>query len=693
MRLHPPFVLCCLSLALLPAYATQAGDSAQPDREATTLPAVVVSASKRDAELEQLNGAASVASRWALEDAQVASTQELGRVFPELQMAYSGSQLYPQITLRGVTSAQDFYNPALTVYVDGVPQVPTAALQSLLDAEQVELLKGPQGTLYGKSAQGGVLNIVTRQPDNSAQALLRAGVASHRGHQAQANISGPLVRNLLYGAASLSSQRTSGPLHSDVLGSDLGGSRSRAGRLKLRLAPAAAPWELGLAAARDCMRGQQDVYTPFDAIDARTAYTMPGLPEAWREVRQQRCTNSLTGSGQYQWQDWQLSAIASTQRLHLDARQFPFAMQYSWQPEHWRQNVQELRLATRAGAARRWNGVFGLYRQDVRQQRDYTIDFVLPVHSPMLQSHSHNRSETLAAYGDITWRLTQKLDLTGGLRLSRDSARTHFEGHMMGSPVAGQRRTREHTTLGHLAAGYQFSSAWRGYLNLAQGYKPAGYNLAPTSLADAEGFDRERSTSIEAGARYSTDRLRLQLALYRIATRDAQLYGDSQMGTQTLKNVGDTRSSGLELSAQWRASPAWTLAASGFVNQARFRRYSASSCQGCGRNRVPFTPSHGLSLSATGRVPLGQTTLRPQLRLRHTGAHYFDSANALKQKAYTLVDATLAWSPSPQLELSLYAHNLTDKRYRSYGFAYGPLGSFAQVAPGRSLGLTVTWAY
>lgn len=79
--------------------------------------------------------------------------------------------------------------------------------------------------------------------------------------------------------------------------------------------------------------------------------------------------------------------------------------------------------------------------------------------------------------------------------------------------------------------------------------------------------------------------------------------------------------------------------------------------------------------------------------MRRTGAHYFDSANTLCQNAYTVVDAGLAWSPTSNLELMLYAQNLTDQDYRTYGFSYGATGNFAQVAPGRTVGLTATYMY
>ena len=245
-------------------------------------------------------------------------------------------------------------------------------------------------------------------------------------------------------------------------------------------------------------------------------------------VRQRRCVNAVAARGQYQWDDWQLSAVVSGQRLSIE-REFLFGPQYSWQPERWRQNTQELRLSTRprdpqAASSRNWDGVFGLYRQQVNQSRHYTIDMVAPARAPFLDSQSRNKGESVSAYGDVTWYVAPKVDLSAGLRVSRDRAGTNFAGDLMGSPVAGDRSTRQNTWLGRIGAGYRFAPQWRGYVNVAQGYKPAGYALAPTSAADAEGFERERSTSYEIGARYTSGSLRMSMAAYRVDTRDAHVF-------------------------------------------------------------------------------------------------------------------------------------------------------------------------
>lgn len=676
-----------------------AQDTEQGKKGVYSLAPVVVSASKRGETLGKLNGSASVADRLTLDDAQVSSTLELDRVFPDLYMSHSATFLFPIITLRGVTSAQDFYNPALTVYVDGVPQLPTFAAQSLLGVEQVELLKGPQGTLYGKSAQGGVLNIVTHKPGNTPRFAARAGVSSRDGYQLQAEGSGPLVKDLLYGSISLLGNDVNGDIRSDVIGSDrLGGVRSRAGNVKLRLAPTGSPWEMGLSAGRDCAKGDQEVYALFDDYKSRKAYVLPNLPEAYRDFYQKRCANSFALNGQYDLDLWRLNVIASSQRVHT-ARHWPLDAYFPQFGEHWKQNTQEVRLSTRSGEAeetssRGWDAVFGLYRQEVDMSRSYQFDMVLPSLYRVTDSSSSNRTESLAAYGDVTWHLTSKADLTTGLRFTHDEARTHFQGDMMGSAFQGRASANQTIWLGHLAAGYQFAPNWRGYVNVAQGYKPLGYNLAPSSVDDAEGYGRERSISYEAGVRYSGRDLRASFALYRVDSKDVQLYGDGDMGNQTLRNVSDTRSVGIEFNTEWDVTRQWTLSAGGFINDATFRRFEDSSaCTGCNHNDVPMAPKYGLTLAVKGNVNLAGTMLRPQVSVRRVGSHYFDSANTLRQAAYTLVDAGLSWNPTSNLELMLYAQNLTDKDYRTYGFSYGATGNFAQVAPGRTVGLTATYLY
>jgi len=231
----------------------------------------------------------------------------------------------------------------------------------------------------------------------------------------------------------------------------------------------------------------------------------------------------------------------------------------------------------------------------------------------------------------------------------------------------------------------------RTYVSVSQGYKPRGYNLAPSTPADALGFARERATSYEAGTRWRGDTVSADVALYRVNTKDAQMYGDANMGFQTLENTGDTRSTGIEANIEWKLSRAWTAGGSAFFNEAKFRRYTASSaCMDCAGKRLPFAPRTGLGLFVRGNLHIADGWLSPQLHLRRVGAHYFNNANTLEQGSHTLLDASLAWRVRANLEIAAWVHNLTDRAYRTYAFDFAP-NRYAQVAPGRVPGVTVTY--
>lgn len=697
----PPHARLPLAAACLASLCSLGwAQTAAPD---ATLPDVTISSGKRDQALSQFIGSAVVRDHQALEDAQIATTQDLQRVLPGVQISQSASFLYPIISLRGVSSAQDFYNPALTVYVDGVPQLPIFAIQSLQDVERVELLKGPQGTLYGKSAQGGVLNIIGQRPDNETRMHWGAGASSRGGYRVEGTASGAITPNLLYSSVSVSRDDAPGALYNPVTGQDhQGGAHATLGTAKLRLAPTGAPWEMALNLGRECTRASQDAYVPWDNIESQQAYVMPTMPTAVASFAQRRCTTSQSLSGQYDLGDWRLSATTAWQDADI-ARRYPIGPYDSQQPETWQQNMQEIRLATRgnnstASNGRTWDGVFGLYRQSVQQRRDYVN--ALPTYGLTgLTSASSNNSSSVAGYSDVIWHATSALDLSAGIRHSKDKASTNFAAASLNAAYSmdrfsGSGRTDGNTTLGKLGAAYQWTPAWRSYATVSQGYKPGGFNLAPSNAYDAQPFGRERSTSVELGSRWQQGDWQVGAALYQVDIQDTQLYRGNDLGYQTLRNVGDTRSRGLELDARWKLNAQWTLDASAAVNKATFRRYEdPASCAACTGNDVPFAPHQLLSLGVSGRFATGWGVLRPTLSVRRTGSQYFDAANTLRQNGYTLVDLSLHWAIDSHWQITAYAHNLTDKKYRVYGFSNAAVGTMAQVALPRTVGVMLAYDY
>lgn len=134
--------------------------------KAYSLSSQVVLANKFDQNIREIDGSIITVSGKALQDLQINNTQDLQKIFPGFIFKTRASTYTPMISVRGISSA-DSYNPSFVIYVDGIPQDPTFPTQELLDVERVELLRGPQGTIWGQNAQAGVLNIVTNRIDSN----------------------------------------------------------------------------------------------------------------------------------------------------------------------------------------------------------------------------------------------------------------------------------------------------------------------------------------------------------------------------------------------------------------------------------------------------------------------------------------------------------------------------------------------
>ncbi|HBC5171343.1 TPA: TonB-dependent siderophore receptor [Escherichia coli] len=621
-RLYP----LALGGLLLPAIAN--AQTSQQD-EST----LVVTASKQSSRSASANNVSStVVSAPELSDAGVTASDKLPRVLPGLNIENSGNMLFSTISLRGVSSAQDFYNPAVTLYVDGVPQLSTNTIQALTDVQSVELLRGPQGTLYGKSAQGGIINIVT---------LLR--------------------------------QVDDGDMINPATGSDdLGGTRASIGNVKLRLAPDDQPWEMGFAASRECTRATQDAYVGWNDIKGRKLSISDGSPDPYMR----RCTDSQTLSGKYTTDDWVFNLISAWQQQHY-SRTFPSGSLIVNMPQRWNQDVQELRAAT-LGDARTVDMVFGLYRQNTREKLNSAYD--MPT-MPYLSSTGYTTAETLAAYSDLTWHLTDRFDIGGGVRFSHDKSSTQYHGSMLGNPFGDQGKSNDDQVLGQLSAGYMLTDDWRVYTRVAQGYKPSGYNIVPTAGLDAKPFVAEKSINYELGTRYETADVTLQAATFYTHTKDMQLYS-GPVGMQTLSNAGKADATGVELEAKWRFAPGWSWDINGNVIRSEFTNDSELYHD----NRVPFVPRYGAGSSVNGVIDTRYGALMPRLAVNLVGPHYFDGDNQLRQGTYATLDSSLGWQATERMNISVYVDNLFDRRYRTYGYMNGS-SAVAQVNMGRTVGI------
>ncbi len=650
---------------------TASDDKEVAEKTTPTLGEVVVTAGKREQKQLRTDAAISVGTAEDLAKNRVDSVDDLGKVFPELTIFPRSNLLFSGMTLRGVPSP-DYYSPSVVVYVDGVPQAPNAAAQLLGNVERVELLKGPQGTLWGRNAQGGVLNIITRKPDNKVRANLRAELATHDSNAAMASLSAPLVADMLFGEIAVQRYKRGGILRDYQGHNDIGGMTVNAGQAKLRYAPSDSRLSATLALSTDDTESEDENFVLHNDIKSRRIVTLPMSVKS--KLNRHVDTGSI--SVDYDWDTARLSWISSRQSSRHDRL---IGITATEMREKWHNTTHEVRLAT-YGDDRAWDGVVGLFHETT--PHDFTM-------VNYLKAHTDNRSS--AVFGEGTWHFSEDLDFTAGLRASRNKASIRFNG----MAAQGKNSDTFNSTTGKLALGYQLAEDVRTYVTVSQGYKPGGFNHVPMQEADGVAFDPEKSMNYEWGLKYMPDdpsALQAHVALYRIDTKDAQLYV-GPIGMQTLINAGKTRSYGIEGGINAPLMNHWRVSLDGFLNRAKFTSYrDPHTGVDYKDNRLPYTPRYSVTLGVDGNYAVRTGSVHPRIAVRRIGSQYFDNDNLLKQGAYTLVDAQIAWRYNRNTEIALFVENATDKRYRTYAFTQAGM-DLAQIDPGRFAGIRMNLSY
>lgn len=673
MKKH--LILSAGTVALLsvtiPAYA----DDSPPNSEVLVLEPVTVTANKREQQQDKIDGSVSVRTAEDLKAAGVSNVADLEKVFPGLQIRSRGSSVYANVSVRGVTSP-DFYNPAVQIYVDGVPQSSSHFTQSLMDVERVELLRGPQGTLYGSNAYGGVINIITRKPE-TLTGMAAVGVST-QGQTADTAVSTPIVPGKLYGDVAISSDWRQGTIDDTATGESNSDDRvNRSARARLRYAPQGGPFSLSLS-------GQKDVVHSNEEVVVANIYDRTSDSSLYGKPRIDKTVDTFAMNADYDLANGTLSSITSYQDVSLD--RFAYGLH---QPEDQNTLSQEIRYAFgEKGPLSGVAGGFFQYTDFDRHNDPYSVWY----------GASDNSVETrsLAMFGEATYKLTSQLDLTGGLRYSHENSKIDF--HRGNSGLAGftfQNEADFDDISPKMALGWQVAPDHRLYAQVSRGYKPGGFNHTVMSTDDAAAYDPETSTNWEVGwhGNMLDRRIQANVSAYLISATDKQIYVNV-LGTsfQTLRNMGDSRSVGIEFDVTATPVDSIRLTFGGQAGRSTFvdSRDPNSGADYDG-NRLPYAPDYTLNVAAQYLVP--QTGLPGELSVRTAGRYfsrtYFDPANTLQQGGYPLFDMSVDLALDSGLFLSLFADNVADRVYRTYSFYGGATGTtpYSSLGDGRIVGL------
>jgi len=738
------------------AWAQTAAPAAEQD--GSTIEEVVVTAQKRSENLHDVPVAVTAFTAAAIADKRIERLSDLNNMAPNVRISGGDAAANPKMFIRGV-GLSDF-NPtsasAVGVYADGVYiGSPFATLGSFFDLGQIEVLRGPQGTLYGRNTTGGAISVTSNKPTMTPTADVGLEYGRFNSVVANAAVGGPIIAEKL--AFRLAGQYITddGNTVNEVNGHRLndadrgafrasvlftpdeddeallefnryanrGGTRQAKSR-PLFPATAQATGSDGLCAPGYYYSGQCTDIAGFSEPSS-DPFKVSSNVEGKDRVDYWSTSLNYT----HHFGDISLVSISAFQNVHRNAVENSDANPLDVLANHFvgyqKEYSQELRLQSDAGPAKWVVGAFYM-RDELKNNSTFDIlrvfrpFFVSPSNpngaSPddsvvFLRYRYNQTTDTYALFGQLDYSLTDRLTATVGLRYSADHKTFRYAEtaedafSLLPVPRYDQAKTFGDFS-GRLGLKYDVSDNTNVYASYNRGFKSGGFfggqadgDFYKEQLAP---FDNETVDAFEVGSKSNlfSRRLRLSLSAFYYDYKDLQAFSFVVRGARTvqiLDNAGSAKVYGAE--AEITATPIRNLqidAGLAFLH-AKYEDYVSAGGDYTG-NQMPESPRFNMSLSAKYRIELASgASIEPSLDASYRTKIYFDPSQTkrLSDPSLFQLNGQLAWRSSDQkYEAGLWAKNLTDKTSLLEVTPVGGLGyDLLSYAPPRTYGLFVRYHF
>jgi len=694
-------------------------------QETTALEEIVVTAQKRSENLQDVPVSVTAFTADQLKDQRVGDVLALSGLSPGLQIKTDDNAANPRIFIRGI-GVNDF-NPATAsavgVYVDGVYVAsPLAQMAGFYDLQQVEVLRGPQGTLYGRNTTGGAINVTTKKPTSTPEGNLAVDYGRFNSFKAEGGFGGPIVDTLAFRVSGLFDKsdgytlnRLTGHKGNDADRKAIRGALSFKPDDKLTIDVSASyskasggsilTYNRSLIAQTAEAASTADPDPTYGYVFCKPTYYTSG-----------QCTNAAgyanTSSnkyeGDYRFEGkdivklfgattaitydfgpvtfYSITGYQSAKRddyEETDANPISiFDARYVAQQDT---TSQEFRLQSNGATKLRW--VAGLYaaRDNLDNDSHYNVLEVArvpdPINNPtgMDPANSigvfgwplHQKTTSYAAFGQVDYDLTTRLTLTGGLRWSQDKKVFHYVSDVDYGLLTLFEYDNEKTfssISGRVGLRYAVSDDANVYVTYNRGTKSGGFFSGQTTEPDDLGpYKDETVNAYEAGAKseFFNRRLRVNASIFYYDYKDLQVYTVIQrsgLPVQLFTNASKARVYGGEAEIEARPMTGLSLTLGASLLSAEYKNFVSLGDDYSG-NTLPSAPKTSLNGAARYEHPLGVGDLVTQLDFTYRGKVYYDTANTerLSDKARAYVNGQVGWAFNDgRYELGVWGKNLAD---------------------------------
>ena len=696
---------------------------------------IIITALRRSESLQRVPAAVSALTGEQLNKAGIQNLGDVSTRTPSFVIGQQGPAS-PDMSIRGIgsTDRDAGSDRSVVVFIDEVYAGRAGGIPpDLFDLERVEVLRGPQGTLYGKNAVGGAVNLISRKPSHTASASGEFTVGSDRLLELKGAAGGSLSENLAGRLAF--SGKSRGPLYENrFVGADSDDYRLGAVRGQLRWQPTDA-WDVLLSAdyAKDKVDGISTYVNPRTA--ALTAIGFNPGDDAFvsnnnvlgfmdREIAgvHLRIERELPAGTLTALTGWRTLDLAETRDLAgVPLRPTPAGVRgfesTQIMTERSTSVSQELRFTSRRSGA--FSYITGLYLQqeDTDRQEERKRQLNTAASRPVFTQSA--KTTSYAVFGQLTWQATEALGLTVGGRYTHDERDFSLKVSNPFNLASLSPATQLFDTAASQSwsaftpkatVDYAIAPDVLAYATVGRGFKSGGFQgLAATGAAARTPFNPEYATSQELGlkSRWLDRRLTLNLSAFMTDFDDLQfrqriltIPNDQASAIVVVANAGTARIKGAELEAGWAPSK-WQAFTLGYSYlDTRITRFNVTpGVADVNGLQLARSPRHTLNAAVELSAPIGGYVLGGRVDFRYRTSFWFEPSTdrALFEPGYGLVDARLSLAPaSGKWNVALWGRNLSDRRYRTFaqaiGFATdGVSAATSRAGDPRTVGLTVRW--
>jgi iron complex outermembrane receptor protein len=686
---------------LLPPYTAQ-------------LETITVTADKRESLLQkQPSSVTAITSKQVL-DYRLWNIKDIAGIVPGLYAGQSGDDR-SVTSIRGIATTS--YDPAVATYVDGVNQFTLDTyIPQLNDIERIEVLRGPQGTLYGRNAMGGVINIITKQPTNTASGFAEINIGNYNQQRYSGGFKVPLVKNKLFFGASALYNGRDGFYTNDFTKKTYDKQHSFTGNYYLKYLPSAS-WLVTLN-----IKHQDNINNgPFPLVfGVANAFKNPFhlKQNAIATMHDNTVNGSL--SIQHFGNKFNFSSQTAYQNNY---RYYDKALDGDFSPldaitifnnygKKWNKVsaiTEELRVNSTAvkTSALTWTAGAYLFHQlnPSKQATHYGADAGVlgsPVTNASSIITSKGNNNGLAVYGQLNYAVSKTLVVFGGLRYDYEHRSLSVKGEFQPDGAGAVTTTPDTAASTHfnaispkLGLQYQYSSNSNIYASYSRGFRTGGLTQlsGDPSQPPLYPYSPEYSSNFEVGIKNNllNNKLCINAAAFLTYVSNAQVPTLVLPDAITVtRNTGTLHSKGVELELSATPFKGFSLDyAAGYTDAAYKSLKVSSNGQAVDLNgkKQIFTPDLTSMLAAQYAFTINEAR-QFRLILRgeyfYFGQQYFDLANTIRQSAYNLLNARAGVSIK-HAEIFLWARNLSDTNYIEYAYDFGAV----HLAAPRTFGVTL----